>query len=154
MATLAKTDNVPVIKTVPPLPQLSIEKNAGPQMDMIKAFLSKILASPNVMKDPSFFKDGVGSSTIGNLLQQTAAEIEKKKLDDKKVEEAVSAALRVETVSENNVLPSNFPFLADLQDSRGRQILCEEEQRQSEATALDSEDVTSSKIHQLTQGCQ
>ena len=38
------------------------------------------------------------------------------------MEEAVSAALRVETFSENNVLPSNYPFLADLQDSRGRQI--------------------------------
>jgi hypothetical protein len=52
------------------------------------------------MKDPSFFKDGVGS-TIGDLLQQTAAEIEKKKAKDKKIEEAVSAALPVETFSEN-----------------------------------------------------
>jgi hypothetical protein len=87
-------------------------------MDMIKAFLSKFLASPDVMKDPDFFKDGVGSSTIRDLLQQAAAEIEKKKAEDKKIEEAVVAAFRVET--ENIVLPSNFPFLADLQDSRGR----------------------------------
>jgi hypothetical protein len=89
-------------------------------MDMIKAFLSKFLASPDVMKDPDFFKDGVGSSTIRDLLQQAAAEIEKKKAEDKKIEEAVVAAFRVETFSENIVLPSNFPFLADLQDSRGR----------------------------------
>jgi paraquat-inducible protein B len=64
----------------------------------------------------------VGSSTIGDLLQQTAAEIEKKKEEEEKIEEAASAALRVETFSENNVLPSNYPFLADLQDSRGQQI--------------------------------
>jgi hypothetical protein len=92
-------------------------------MDMvIKAFLLKILASPDVMKGPSFFKDGVGSSKIGDLLQQAAVEIEKKKAEHKKIEEAVSAPLRVETFSENNVLPSNFPFLADLQDSRDRRI--------------------------------
>jgi hypothetical protein len=102
-ATLGNTDGVPPviksalpIKTVPPSPQPSIEKDADPQMKIIKAFLSKILASPDVMKDPSFFKDGVGSSTIGDLLQQTAAETEKKKAGDKKIEEAISAALRVE----------------------------------------------------------
>jgi hypothetical protein len=56
-ATLANTDDVPVlktalpIKTVPPLPQPSIEKDAGPQMKIIKAFLSKSFASPDVMKD-------------------------------------------------------------------------------------------------------
>jgi hypothetical protein len=129
METLANTDDVPVIKTalpiktVPPSPQPSIEKDADPQKKVIKVFLSKILASLSVMKDPSFFKDGVGSSTIGDLLQQTAAEIEKKKANDKKIEEAFSAALRgVETFSEIYVLPSHFPFLADLQDSRGRRI--------------------------------
>jgi hypothetical protein len=46
----------------------------------------------------------------------------KQKEEDEKIEEAVSAALLVETFSENNVLPSNYPFLADLQDSRGRKI--------------------------------
>jgi hypothetical protein len=55
------------------------------------------------MKDQSFFKDGVGCSTIGDLLQQAAAEIEKKKAEHKEIEEAVSAALRVETFSVNNV---------------------------------------------------
>jgi hypothetical protein len=122
MATLAKT-NVPMVKMVPPPSQPSIEKNADPQMDMIKAFLLKILASPGAMKDPSFFKDGVGSSTIGDLLQQAGADIEKKKVQDKKIEEAVSAALLVETFYGNNVLPSNFPFLADLQDSKGCQFV-------------------------------
>jgi hypothetical protein len=63
----------------------------------------------------------VGSSTIGDLLQQTAAKIEKKKEDDEKREEAASARF-VETFSESNVLPSNYPFLADLQDGRGRKI--------------------------------
>jgi hypothetical protein len=67
----------------------------------------------------------VGSSIIGDLLQQTAAKIEKKKEEDEKREEAVSAALRVETFSENNVLPSNYPFLADLQDGRGCKICWE-----------------------------
>jgi hypothetical protein len=32
----------------------------------------------------------------------------------KKIEEAISVALHVETFSENNVLHSNFPFLGDL----------------------------------------
>jgi hypothetical protein len=65
----------------------------------------------------------VGSSTaVKDLLQQVAAEIEKKKTEDKKIEEAESAALRGETFSENNVLPSNFPFLANLQESRGQRI--------------------------------
>jgi hypothetical protein len=112
----------PANTDVPPPLEPIFGKNADPKMDLIKVFLSKILASPDDMNDPSFFKNGVGSSTIGDLLQQTAAEIEKKKEEDEKMEEAVSAALRVETFSENNVLPSNYPFLADLQDSRGRQI--------------------------------
>jgi hypothetical protein len=72
-----------VIKeTVPPPLQPSIENNVDPHMLMIETFLSNILASPNVMKNLSF-KDGVGSSTVGNLLQQKAAEIEKKKARDK-----------------------------------------------------------------------
>jgi hypothetical protein len=49
-------------------------------------------------------------------------EIEEKKAEEKKIDEAVSAASHVETFSEKNVLPSNYPFLADLQDSRGRRI--------------------------------
>jgi hypothetical protein len=91
---LAQTHHVP--KTIPPPSQPIHGKNADPNMDLIKAFLLEILASPDDMKDPSFFQNGVGSSTIGDLLQQTAAKIEKKKEDDKKREEAVSAALRVE----------------------------------------------------------
>jgi hypothetical protein len=89
---------------------------------LIKAFLSKILASPNVMQVPSFFKQNIGSSTIAELLQQTAVEIEEKKAEDMKIEERVSAASRAETFSEKNVLPFNYPFLADLQDSRGQRI--------------------------------
>jgi hypothetical protein len=83
--TLANTD-------VPPPLQPIFEKNANLKMDLIKAFLSKILASPNVMQDPSFFKHDIGSSTIAELLQQTAVEIEEKKAEDKKIDEAVSAA--------------------------------------------------------------
>jgi hypothetical protein len=41
------------------------------------------------MQDPSFFKHDIGSSTITELLQQTALEIEEKKAEDKKIEEAV-----------------------------------------------------------------
>jgi hypothetical protein len=81
-----------------------LEKNADPKMNLIKAFLSKILASPDVMQDPSyFFKHDIRSSTIAELLQQTAVEIEEKRAEDKKIEEAVSAALRAETFSEKNV---------------------------------------------------
>jgi hypothetical protein len=61
--TLANTD-------VPPPLQPIFEKNADPKIDLIKAFLSKILASPDVMQDPSFFKHDIGSSTIAELLQQ------------------------------------------------------------------------------------
>ena len=113
--TLANTDIAPPLQPI-------FEENADPKMDLIKAFLSKILASPDVIEDPIFFKHDIGSSIIAELLQQTAVEIEEKKAEDKKIEEAVSAALRVETFSERNVLPSNYPFLADLQDSRGRRI--------------------------------
>jgi hypothetical protein len=82
------------------------KRNATPK-DTIKPTKDKV--------DPSFFKDGVGSSTIGDLLQQTAAEIEKKKADDKKIEEAVSAALRVETFS----LSPYFCLASILSDTLG-----------------------------------
>jgi hypothetical protein len=84
-------------------------------MDLIKAFLSKILASPDVMQDQFFFKHGIGSSTIAELLQQTAVEIEEKIAEDKKIEEKVSAASRVETFSKKK---SYLPIILFLQISK------------------------------------
>jgi hypothetical protein len=51
--TLAQTHHVP--ETIPPPSQPIHGKNADPKrMDLIKAFLSKILPSPDNMKDPFF----------------------------------------------------------------------------------------------------
>ncbi len=54
--------------------------------------LSKVLGSDKGLQETTVVKHEIGSRKIVEMMQQTVVEMEEKKAEDKKMEEAVSAA--------------------------------------------------------------
>jgi hypothetical protein len=60
-----------------------LQKNEDPDMKVFKDFLSRILASPDLMEDPSFFKNDITRSTMRAIFLETCKLEERKKAADK-----------------------------------------------------------------------
>jgi hypothetical protein len=82
----------------------------SPPLRNLKMFLSKVLASPDVMQDPSFFKE-MDDSLLHSMLQTCyeTCDLERKK--EKEQEEAVSAAVPIQNFNEQ-VNPKDYPVLS------------------------------------------
>jgi hypothetical protein len=96
--------------TLPATILLSPTNTDDPQhMKVVKDFLSRILASPDAMKDPSFFKIDISHSKMQDIFVETC-EVERKKAADEKKQRAVSLAVHVNTFVEDTD-PTYYPPL-------------------------------------------
>jgi hypothetical protein len=90
---------------------LSLLQNIDdPDMKVLKDFLSRILASPDVLNDPSFFKKDISRSTMRAMFVETCELEERKKAAHKNKQKAVSVAVVVNKFVET-INPKDYPTL-------------------------------------------
>jgi hypothetical protein len=77
-----------------------------PHLKNLKDFLKWILKLPEVMDDPSFFKNGV----LNDIFVESCEQLERKKASDKKKEKVVCAVVVVNNFVEQ-IDPNDYPTL-------------------------------------------